>query len=61
MAGSKTIPEASAVYRAFLNERIATTVAQTKELCALSSNLFQRSLEAAEASAAASDPEEPRC
>jgi hypothetical protein len=60
MAGSKTIPEASAVYRDFLNERFATTVAQTKELCTLSSNLFQRSLEEAAASAAASDRQEPQ-
>jgi hypothetical protein len=33
--------------RAFLQERLATTVSQTKDLCTLSSNLFQ--------SAAASD------
>ena len=60
MASSKTFPEASAVYRAFLHARFATTVAQTKELYSLSSNLFQRSLEATEASAAASDRQEPQ-
>ena len=47
MAASKTIPEASAVYRDFLHERFAATISQTKELCTLSSRLLQ--------SAAASD------
>ena len=47
MAASKTIPEASAVYRDFLHERFNATISQTKELCTLSSRLLQ--------SAAASD------
>ena len=41
MAASKTIPEASAVYNEFLRAQFAATVSQTKELCTLSSRLFQ--------------------
>ncbi len=47
MAGCKTVPEASAVYRDFVREQFAATAAQTKELGSLSTHLFQKAQEAA--------------
>jgi hypothetical protein len=47
IATCKTIPEASAVYRGFIEERFAAAAAQTKDLYALSAKLFEGSVEAA--------------
>ncbi len=49
MAACKTVSEASSVYRDFVREQFATTAAQTKELCSLSTQLYMKAEEAASA------------
>ncbi len=50
IAACKTLPEASAVYQGFIEERFAAAATQTKELCALSAKFLEKSAEAAIAS-----------